>query len=56
MDNAELGDIVQALLGEGEGVAKAIADASRTWSMQALRKVDQDVYMFRLLVEMARLR
>lgn len=52
----ELPEIVRFLTEEeaGREVAKRIADAGREWWAKGLRNVDMSLYMFRLLLEWAR--
>jgi hypothetical protein len=56
MDMSELAEITRFLLEDDAGmnIMKLIADAGREWSKKVLRKEDMQIYMFRLLLEMAR--
>jgi hypothetical protein len=53
----ELPELVMYLTStkQGQQKAKEIADQGRKWSSQALRDVDMRVYVYRLLLELARL-
>ncbi|KAM0691459.1 hypothetical protein Q7P36_010230 [Cladosporium allicinum] len=54
----ELPEVVRYLCEEEEGRALAalMAEEGRRWSRRALRPVDQAVYLYRLMLELARLR
>jgi Glycosyl transferase family 90 len=57
MDMAELEDMLEFFFGtgpRGDRVLEAIADEGRTWVRRALRRDDMRVYMYRLLLELAR--
>jgi hypothetical protein len=57
MDGTEIFEILRYFTQEGEtgdAAAKSIADASKEWMDKALRNDDMQVYLFRLLLEMAR--
>ncbi|PLB47083.1 hypothetical protein P170DRAFT_438804 [Aspergillus steynii IBT 23096] len=53
----ELPEMVSYLMltGKGRGIAKDIADQGRVWFGKALRDVVRAVYLYRLMLEMARL-
>lgn len=53
----DLPEAVRYLAGEEEGrqIAAMLAERSRQWSLRALRPIDQAIYVFRLMLELARL-
>ena len=53
----DLPEVVRYLADEEEGqqVAAMLAERGREWSLRALRPVDQAIYVFRLMLELARL-
>lgn len=53
----DLPEVVRYLADEEEGrqVAAMLAERGRQWSLRALRPVDQAIYLFRLMLELARL-
>jgi hypothetical protein len=53
----DLPEVVRYLADEEEGrqVAAMLAERGRRWSLRALRPVDQAIYVFRLMLELARL-
>lgn len=53
----ELPEVVRYLADDEEGkqVAAMLAERGRQWSLRALRPVDQAIYVFRLMLELARL-
>jgi hypothetical protein len=53
----ELPEVVRYLSDEEEGrqIAAMLAERGRRWSLRALRPVDQAIYVFRLMLELARL-
>jgi hypothetical protein len=53
----DLPEVVRYLADEDEGrqVAAMLAERGRKWSLRALRPVDQAIYLFRLMLELARL-
>jgi hypothetical protein len=53
----ELPELVMYLTSteKGQQMAKAVADRGREWFSQGLRDVDMSVYIYRLLLELARL-
>jgi hypothetical protein len=53
----DLPEVVRYLADEEEGreVAALLAERGRQWSLRALRPVDQAIYVFRLMLELARL-
>jgi hypothetical protein len=53
----ELPEVVRYLCEEEEGRALAafMAEEGRRWSRRALRPVDQAIYLYRLILELARL-
>jgi len=53
----DLPEVVRYLADEEEGrqVAAMLAERGRQWSLRALRPVDQAIYVFRLMLELARL-
>lgn len=54
---AELPEVVRYLSVEDEGrqLAQSLAGSGREWSLRALRPVDQAIYVYRLILELARL-
>lgn len=52
----ELPEVVRYLTEEDEGreLAQRLAEKGREWTKRALRPVDQVVYLFRLMLELAR--
>lgn len=53
----ELPEVVRYLSIEEEGrqAAELMAEKGREWSLQALRPVDQAIYLYRLILELSRL-
>jgi len=53
----DLPEVVRYLADDEEGkqVAVLMAEKGREWSLRALRPVDQAIYLYRLLLELARL-
>jgi hypothetical protein len=53
----DLPEVVRYMVDEEEGrqVAALMAEKGRQWSLQALRPVDQVIYLFRLMIELSRL-
>jgi len=53
----ELPELVQYLLlnKKGQAIAKEVAEQGRDWFGKAFRQVDMSIYMYRLLLELARL-
>jgi hypothetical protein len=53
----DLPEVVRYLVEEEEGreIAALMAEKGRQWSLQALRPVDQVIYLFRLMIELSRL-
>lgn len=53
----ELPEVVRYLTSEQEGrdIAAVMAEKGRLWSLRALRPVDQAIYLYRLMLELARL-
>lgn len=53
----ELPEVVRYLSSEHEGreIAAMIAEKGRLWSSRAMRPVDQAIYLYRLMLELARL-
>lgn len=53
----DLPEVVRYLADEEEGrrVAAMLAERGRQWSLRALRPIDQAIYVFRLMLELARL-
>ena len=53
----ELPEVVRYLSVEDEGqqLAALLAAQGREWSLRALRPVDQAIYLYRLMLELARL-
>ncbi|GAB7335604.1 hypothetical protein MBLNU13_g07933t2 [Cladosporium sp. NU13] len=53
----DLPEVVRYLADEEEGrqIAAMLAEKGRQWSLRALRPVDQAIYVFRLMLELARL-
>lgn len=52
----ELPELVRYLTStdQGQETAKAIAELGKTWSSKALREIDFTIYLYRLLLELAR--
>lgn len=53
----ELPEVVRYLIDDEEGrqLAAELAEEGREWSLRALRPVDQVIYLYRLMLELARL-
>jgi hypothetical protein len=54
---AELPELVAWLTGTEEGMrrARAVAEQGREWAAKTMREEDRAVYVYRLLLELARL-
>lgn len=57
LEMTELAEVVRYFVEEREGrvLAKELALAGREWALRSMRPVDQVVYIYRLLLELARL-